>query len=452
MRSIDHEIPSQCDIPVQTKSWCAFVMVPCASFMSMLQLAFFASQFDKESFIYTMMVVFFFVGIISGLLLLARDEYPLPTFLIACALVIILPFDSAIALMALTSLLARRSGPSLTICAIAAASCTAVISQFRDAIQPPEASFWHLIFAESNTGERYGTPMVLMISEQTLVITAVIMALVETLIATLIGLHIRSKTLASLATTKERAAQEQIGELKTEIINQRFAEAVAAETHDTLAHSLSLLALNATALGAESRKIKNMAQQLGSDDLTDLARQISTRTEDIRKQAAGALDEAHSIIDMLRHPEQMATQPDSSDETSLTRESLDTLISEARSAGMQLNTWIDIRQLNALDGAIGKIAYRAVQEGLTNARRHASGEPVSIQVDANPEQGVHVHISNPTSARAAQQPLTQSDGGERTGAGLPGITARVEHAGGTCRYGFDSHNAFHLDVQLPWVE
>ena len=141
-----------------------------------------------------------------------------------------------------------------------------------------------------------------------------------------------------------------------------------------------------------------MAQQLGSDDLTDLARQISTRTEDIRKQAAGALDEAHSIIDMLRHPEQMATQPDSSDETSLTRESLDTLISEARSAGMQLNTWIDIRQLNALDGAIGKIAYRAVQEGLTNARRHASGEPVSIQVDANPEQGVHVHISNPTSA------------------------------------------------------
>ncbi len=452
MRSIDHENPSQYDIPVQTKAWCTLLMVTNASFMCMLQVAFFASQFDRGSFTHTMMVVFFFVAIVSGLLLLARDECPLPTFLIACALVIILPFDSAIALMALTSLLARRSGPSLTICAIAAASCTAVISQFRDAIQPPEASFWHLIFAESNTGERYGTPMVLMVSEQTLVITAVITALVETLIATLIGLHIRSKTLASLATTKERAAQEQIGELKTEIINQRFAETVAAEAHDTLAHSLSLLALNATALGAESRKIKNMAQQLGSDELADLAYQTSTRTEDIRKQAAGALDEAHGIIDMLRHPEQMVTQPDSSDETSLTRESLDALISEARSAGMQMNTWIDIRQLNALDGAIGKIAYRAVQEGLTNARRHAPNESVSVQIDANPNQGVHVHISNPTSTRATQQPLTQSDGGERTGAGLPGITARVERAGGTCRYGFDSRNAFHLDVQLPWVE
>ncbi len=119
---------------------------------------------------------------------------------------------------------------------------------------------------------------------------------------------------------------------------------------------------------------------------------------------------------------------------------------------MQMNTWIDIRQLNALDGAIGKIAYRAVQEGLTNARRHAPNESVSVQIDANPNQGVHVHISNPTSTRATQQPLTQSDGGERTGAGLPGITARVERAGGTCRYGFDSRNAFHLDVQLPWVE
>lgn len=424
--------------------------------MSILQLAFFASQFDKESFAYTMMVVFTIVGIVSGFLLLARNEYPLPTFLIACALVIFLPFDSTIALMALTSLLARRNGPSLTISTIAAAACTALISQFRDAVQPPDASFWHLVFAEPKTGESYGTPMVLMVGEQTIIITAVIAALVETLIAALIGLHIRSKTLASLATTREQAAQEQIGELKTEIINQHFAEAVAAEAHDTLAHSLSLLALNATALGAESRKIKNMAQQLGSDDLTDLARQTSTRTEDIRKQAAGALDEAHSIIDMLRHPEQMVAQPDSSDETSLTRESLDTLISEARSAGMQLNTWIDIRQLNALDGAIGKIAYRTVQEGLTNARRHASNEPVSVQVDANPEQGVHVHISNPTSTRAAQQsrrqPLTQSDDGERTGAGLPGITARVEQAGGICRYGFDSRNAFHLDVRLPWVE
>lgn len=448
MRSIDHETQASSDVPVQTKAWCTLLMVTNASFMSMLQIAFFASQFDKGSFTHTMMVVFFFVGIISGLLLLFRDECPLATFLIACAVVLILPYDSAIALMALTSLLARRSGFLLTISAVAAAACTAVISQFRDAIQPPEASFWHLIFAETNTGERYGTPMVLMVSEQTLVITA----LVETLIATLIGLHIRSKTLASLATTKEQVAQEQIGELKTEIINQRFAEAVAVEAHDTLAHSLSLLALNATALGAESRKIKNMAQQLGSDDLADLARQTSTRTEDIRKQAAGALDEAHGIIDMLRHPEQMVTQPDSSDETSLTRESLDALISETRSAGMQMNTWIDIRQLNALDGAIGKIAYRTVQKGLTNARRHAPNEPVSVQVDANPDQGVHVHISNPTLTRAAQQPLTQSDNGERTGAGLPGITARVEQAGGTCRYGFDSRNAFHLDVQLPWVE
>ncbi len=431
-------------------------MVPCASFMCILQLAFFASQFDKESFTYTMMVAFTFVGVVSGFLLLARDKYPLPTFLIACALVIILPFDSTIALMAFTSLLARRSGPTLTVRAIIAATCTALISQIRDATQLPDASFWHLIFSDTGTGSQYGTPMVLMVSEPTIVITAVIMALLETMIAMLIGMHIRSKALASLATTKEQAAQEQIGELKTELINQRFAETVSAEAHDTLAHSLSLLALNATALGAQSRKIESLAQQSGSDEMADQARQISTRTEDIRKQAAGALDEAHGIIDMLRHPEQAATQLDPSDETSLTRESLDALISEARSAGMQMNTWIDIRQFNALDGAIGKIAYRVVQEGLTNARRHAPDEPVSVQVDANPEQGVHVHISNPTSTRATQQSkqrsTAQSDDGERTGAGLPGITARVEQAGGTCRYGFDSRNAFHLDVQLPWVE
>lgn len=50
----------------------------------------------------------------AGFLLLARSEYPEATFWIACALVVVFPYDSLIALMAMTSLLARRSNRNTT--------------------------------------------------------------------------------------------------------------------------------------------------------------------------------------------------------------------------------------------------------------------------------------------------------------------------------------------------
>ena len=161
-------------------------------------------------------------------------------------------------------------------------------------------------------------------------------------------------------------------------------------------------------------------------------------------QAAGALDEAHTIIDMLRHPEQAYVQLAPSDDTALTRESLDALITDARQAGMRIDTWIDIQQLSEMDENLGKIAYRTIQEGLTNARRHAPDAPVALQVDVRPQTGVHIHISNPM----AQHASSPSD---RAGAGLQGIAARIHNAGGSCAYGADERGVFHIDARLPWA-
>ena len=148
-----------------------------------------------------------------------------------------------------------------------------------------------------------------------------------------------------------------------------------------------------------------------------MAGKIAGTTEDIRRQASGALDEAHSVIDMLRHPEDARLQLAANDaEASLTRDSLLQLIGDARAANMRIDTWIDVQQLGQLDESIGVIAYHVVQEGLTNVRRHAPGAPVSLQVDANPPQGVHVHVSNPT---MPQSPSHMAD--TRKGAGLPGF-------------------------------
>lgn len=399
--------PAPIEVPVRTRIWQSVVMVVCADFMCMAQTAFASQRFDQDSAAYVWMVFCVLLSFVVGLLLLARSRYPHATFVAACVAVLVFPYDSTIALMALTALLARRNDTRTTVRAIAAGGFVTLVAQVRDTLRPPEASIWHMVFAKPDTGSQYGTDLVMLADERTIVVTAVVAALLELAIATLAGLHIRSRALASLATAKADAANAQVAQLKTAIDSQQLAE------------------------------------QTG---------RIAEKTEEIRKQAAGALDEAHSVIDMLRHPEQAREQLAPSDETSLTRESLDALIGDARAAGMRLNTWIDIQQLGQLNRETGKIAYRSLQEGLTNASRHAPGSPVSLELTANPTAGVHAHVSNPTIPANGTHLDTNAKDMSRTGAGLPGLAERVRQSGGTCRFGFDPQHTFHMDVQLPWVE
>lgn len=423
--------PTPIEVPVRTRGWQSMVMVVCAGFMCLAQTAFAAQRFGQDSAVYVWMVFCMLVAFAIGFLLLARSRYPRATFVAACVVVLVFPYDPILALMALTALLARRNDMKTTVRAIVAGGFVTLAAQVRDALRPPEASIWHMVFAKPDTGSQYGTDLVMLADERTIVITAIVAALLELAIATLAGLHIRSRAL---------------------IDSQQLADAIAAEAHDTLAHSLSLLALNASALQAESKRLVAEAESMDAHQLAEQTGRIAEKTEEIRKQAAGALDEAHSVIDMLRHPEQAREQLAPSDETSLTRESLDALIGDARAAGMRLNTWIDIQQLGQLNRETGKIAYRSLQEGLTNASRHAPGSPVSLELTANPTAGVHAHVSNPTIPANGTHLDTNAKDMSRTGAGLPGLAERVRQSGGTCRFGFDPQHTFHMDVQLPWVE
>ncbi len=301
-----------------TRVWCSVVMVPLASFMCMAQTSFFAQNFAQDSAGYTLMVLCTLLAFPAGFLLLARSEYPEATFWIACALVVVFPYDSLIALMAMTSLLARRSNRNTTIRATVGGTIVTLISQLRDALQQPKASIWHLIFAQPHTGGDSGSPMVMLVEEPTVIITATVASLVFVTIATLIGLHIRSRARLRTANAVASAATTHAATLQTDLTNQQLADAIAAEAHDTLAHSLSLMALNASALKAEAAKLGDSPE----------AQSLADKAEDIRRQSAGALDEAHSIIDMLRNPHQAWEQLAPSDDTSLTRESLDALIAD----------------------------------------------------------------------------------------------------------------------------
>lgn len=83
--------------------------------------------------------------------------------------------------------------------------------------------------------------------------------LIAVLIAILAGLYIRSRVQLDEAATKTQAISDYAVSLHRNLTDQQLADAIAAEAHDTLAHSLSLIALNASALQGEARAFIQLA-------------------------------------------------------------------------------------------------------------------------------------------------------------------------------------------------
>ncbi|PJM75226.1 sensor histidine kinase [Bifidobacterium simiarum] len=400
-----------------------------------------------------------FAGCALPFLLLHRDRNPMLVLTVNAIAAVLLPLGSLTALCSLSALVARDTDRRRLAVGTALASAALAASYVKDLLRPLGSSLWKMLFTEHDTGVG-DVPARLLSPMRTIVIIAVVWGLGSVAASVLAGLYLRTRAIAQTADAKVHAERSRADTLASDLQIQRFADAVAAEAHDTLAHSLSLIAVNASAMQAQA---SHLASSLESSDTAsdadhaEKARALAERASQIRRQAAGALDEAHSIIDMLRHPQEARIMLAPSDETALTREALYDVIDAARSAGMTLDTWIDVRDLSSLNPDIAKIAFRAVQEGLTNARRHAPEQRVSLEISASPANGVIILFSNATgfgtTAGPTQTVVDNADGdhGNHGGNGLPCLRERVERAGGTCEYGYDARNDFHLDVKLPFV-
>jgi signal transduction histidine kinase len=92
--------------------------------------------------------------------------------------------------------------------------------------------------------------------------------------------------------------------------------------------------------------------------------------------------------------------------------------------------------------AVGRTAYRIAQEGLTNARKHAPGAPVTLTVRA-PDGNLQVEVRSLAPVAAPASPLPGA------GTGLIGLAERVSLAGGTLEHGIDPDGAFVLRARLP---
>jgi signal transduction histidine kinase len=105
----------------------------------------------------------------------------------------------------------------------------------------------------------------------------------------------------------------------------------------------------------------------------------------------------------------------------------------------------------SLSPILGRTVYRVVQEGLTNARKHAPGQVVTITLDGDRELGVRTEVVN--RPWVGQAEADGAEGGQvESGMGLVGLTERVTLIGGKLLAEPLAGGGFRLLATLTWSD
>jgi signal transduction histidine kinase len=195
---------------------------------------------------------------------------------------------------------------------------------------------------------------------------------------------------------------------------------IARELHDVVGHSVSVMTVQASAV----RRLLRADQQRERDALLI-----------VEQTGREALAEMRRMVGVLRRPEEapaLAPQP--------SLEHLDRLVEQAREAGLPVELRIEGEPVQLPPG-LDLTAYRLVQEGLTNAMKHAHAEQTQVLVRYG-EDDIEVSISDDGQGGAAGD-------AESGGHGLVGMRERVSVYGGELEAGPRPDGGYRLRARLP---
>ena len=234
------------------------------------------------------------------------------------------------------------------------------------------------------------------------------------------GMYIgsRRELIWTLRNRAERAESEQ--ELRVAQARGQEQARIAREMHDVLAHRISQISMHAGALAYR--------EGLSDED-------VRTSAEVIRDKAHEALDDLRGVLGVLRDGrtgERLLTpQPTYAD--------VPGLVGEAQGSGVRVEFEDLVGEL--VPDAAGRTVYRIVQEGITNARKHAPGALLIVRVSGSPDTGIDVVLQNPVGFGPTRTP--------GAGLGLVGLTERAELRGGRLEHRRDD-DRFVLHGWIPW--
>ena len=267
-------------------------------------------------------------------------------------------------------------------------------------------------------------------ADSTVRVVAVLVAtLASAAAATGITRHVRTAAQAHSAT--ERAFADTLLEHAARGERAR----IARELHDVVAHHISMIAVQ-----AETARLTT--QGLPADG--------ATRLLAIGDTARAALTEMRRLLGVLREDADVGVtrrpQPG--------LRQLMELVDDSRDAGGTGTRLIVSGTVAPLDPGIEVTAYRIVQEALTNARRHAPGAAVDVELRYG-EDDLELRVrDNGPGPGPGPGPASGFDPGhpagrDRVGHGLLGMHERAATVGGTLRTGPAPGGGFLVEARLP---
>jgi signal transduction histidine kinase len=234
----------------------------------------------------------------------------------------------------------------------------------------------------------------------------------------------------------EQARRAHAAETQAAALGERAR--IAREIHDVLAHSLAAVSVNLQAASglletlpdspelAKAIECVERAGALTKEGMAEARRAILALRGDMEAADAEAAGTGSAGTGNAGEPG-AATAGDAGTATAVGLVArLRTLAKEHDAAGdacVEFTVTGTPRALGA-DGAL--TAYRTAQEALTNARKHAPGQPVRLTLDYDPD-AVTLQVANPLPESGTSGPLAAAGAGY----GLTGLRERAALAGGT---------------------
>lgn len=245
-----------------------------------------------------------------------------------------------------------------------------------------------------------------------LIVTTAVAAAMFLIAALVAG---RVRVAAELTREKEHSALE---EARRALVEERTR--IARELHDVVAHSMSVIQVQAS------------TARYRIPELGDVA---TAEFDDIAATARSSLTEMRRMLGVLRTEDQgaeLAPQQGIDD--------IPALVDSIRRAGVEVGLVLEGGDTTNAEPAVQIAAFRIVQEALSNAVRHAPGARIAVRLHAD-ARTVHIRVHN-----AAPPHRPDGHGG---GHGLRGMRERAEILGGSLSAGPAEDGGWDVDAVLP---
>jgi signal transduction histidine kinase len=233
------------------------------------------------------------------------------------------------------------------------------------------------------------------------------------------ALTVRSALTRELGVNAARLEGEQ--EVRAHAAAGEERSRMARELHDVVAHGVSVMVIQTSA-----------ARRVVREDLGAAVTALAA----VESAGRDALVELRRIVGVLRRGSDALAGP-----ATPGLSQLGALVDRARASGLPVELRVEGQR--ALPPGLDLVAYRVVQEGLTNVIKHAGPAPTAVNVNFGAD-AIELRVSD-----SGSRPPNGSDEGEQVGHGLIGMKERVALYGGELKAGPRARGGYEVLAQIP---